>query len=72
VYPAYTKMIEHLCSKALGDFNTKLIQSLNSGERFDSSVRTWTQCIMAKFEKVLAGNNQIGFFFMLAYIYILC
>jgi len=77
VYPVYTKMIEHLCSKALGDFNTELIRSLNSGERFDSSVRTWTRCIMVEFEKVFAGNNQIGFLFMLAYtfsfkIYIRC
>jgi len=57
-------MIEHLSSKALGDFNTKLSRSLNSGERFDSSVRMSTRCIMAEFEKVLAGNNQIGFFFI--------
>ncbi|KEH37033.1 putative P-loop containing nucleoside triphosphate hydrolase [Medicago truncatula] len=54
VYPVYTKMIEHLCSKALDDFNTELIRSLNSGERFDSSVRTWTRCIMVEFEKVFA------------------
>lgn len=51
VYPAYSTMIGHLRSKALDDFKTKLDQSLNNGEGFASSVRTWTQSIMLEFEK---------------------
>jgi len=50
-------MIGHLRSKALDDFKTKLDQSLNNGEGFASSVRTWTQSIMLEFEKGSAGNN---------------
>ncbi|KAK7246108.1 hypothetical protein RIF29_40967 [Crotalaria pallida] len=51
VYPAYTTMLGHLRSKALDDFKTKLEQSLNNGEGFASSVRTWTQSIMLEFDK---------------------
>jgi len=56
-------MIEHLRSKALTDFKTKLDKSLNNGEEFASSVLMWTQSIMLEFEKGSAGNNHIGFFF---------
>ncbi|KOM53192.1 hypothetical protein LR48_Vigan09g185100 [Vigna angularis] len=51
VYPAYTTLLEHIHSKALDDFKTKLEQSLNNGEGFASSVRTWTQTIMDEFDK---------------------
>ncbi|KAK7332534.1 hypothetical protein VNO80_29287 [Phaseolus coccineus] len=51
VYPAYTTLLEHIHSKALDDFKTKLDQSLNNGEGFASSVRTWTQTIMLEFDK---------------------
>ncbi|KAL9320646.1 hypothetical protein ACSQ67_012485 [Phaseolus vulgaris] len=50
VYPAYTTLLEHIHSKALDDFKTKLDQSLNNGEGFASSVRTWTQTIMLEFD----------------------
>lgn len=59
VYPAYTTLLGHIRSKALDDFKTKLEQSLNNGEGFASSVRTWTQSIMLQFDKASAGNNLI-------------
>jgi len=59
VYPAYTTLLEHIHSKALNDFKTELEQSLNNGEGFASSVRTWTQTIMDEFDKGSAGNNLI-------------
>ncbi|TKY72348.1 ROOT HAIR DEFECTIVE 3-like 2 [Spatholobus suberectus] len=51
VYPAYATLLGHIRSKALDDFKTKLEQSLNNGEGFASSVRTWTQSIMLEFDK---------------------
>jgi hypothetical protein len=62
-------MIGHLRSKALDDFKTKLDQSLNNGEGFASSVQTWTQSILLEFDKGSDGNNQIGFFFVVAYTF---
>lgn len=62
VYPAYTTLLEHIHSKSLDDFKTKLDQSLNNGEGFASSVRTWTETIMLEFDKGAAGNNLIRFF----------
>lgn len=62
VYPAYTTLLEHIHSKALDDFKTKLDQSLNNGEGFASSVRTWTQTIMLEFDNGAAGNILIQFF----------
>ncbi|KAG5005800.1 hypothetical protein JHK85_024342 [Glycine max] len=54
VYPAYTTLLGHIRSKALDDFKTKLEQSLNNGEGFASSVRTWTQSTMLEFDKASA------------------
>ncbi|KAG4948957.1 hypothetical protein JHK82_042150 [Glycine max] len=54
VYPAYTTLLGHIRSKALDDFKTKLEQSLNNGEGFASSVRTWTQSTMLQFDKASA------------------
>ncbi|RDY08984.1 Protein ROOT HAIR DEFECTIVE 3-like 2, partial [Mucuna pruriens] len=51
VYPAYTTLLGHIRAKSLDDFKTKLEQSLNNGEGFASSVRTWTQSIMLEFDK---------------------
>ncbi|KAK7412799.1 hypothetical protein VNO78_04434 [Psophocarpus tetragonolobus] len=51
VYPSYTTLLGHLRAKALDDFKTKLEQSLNNGEGFASSVRTWTQAIVLEFDK---------------------
>lgn len=62
MYPAYTTLLEHIHAKALDDFKTKLEQSLNNGEGFASSVRTWTRTIMDEFDKGSAGNNLILFF----------
>ncbi|MCH82007.1 ROOT HAIR defective 3 GTP-binding family protein [Trifolium medium] len=59
VFPVYATMIGHLRSIALKDFKTKLDGSLNNGKGFASSVQTWIQSIMLKFDKDSAGNNQI-------------
>ncbi|KAL5157890.1 Protein ROOT HAIR DEFECTIVE 3 2 [Glycine soja] len=56
VYPTYTTLLGHIRSKALDDFKTKLEQSLNNGEGFASSVRTWTQSIMLQFDKASAAE----------------
>ncbi|PNX84359.1 protein root hair defective 3, partial [Trifolium pratense] len=50
VYPAYTTTLKHLRYKALDDFKTKLGSSLNNGEGFASSCRTWTESIMLNFD----------------------
>ncbi|KAK7303534.1 hypothetical protein RJT34_14441 [Clitoria ternatea] len=57
VYPAYTTMLGHLRSKALDNFKAKLEQSLNNGEGFASSVRTWTQSIILEFDKETADAS---------------
>ncbi|KAL2341507.1 hypothetical protein Fmac_009447 [Flemingia macrophylla] len=57
VNPAYTTLLGHIRAKALNDFKTKLEQSLNNGEGFASSVRTWTQSTMFEFDKVSADAS---------------
>ncbi|GLT59121.1 hypothetical protein SLA2020_319580 [Shorea laevis] len=51
VYPAYTKLLGHLRSKALEDFKSRLEEMLNKGEGFAASVRTCTNSCLVEFDR---------------------
>ncbi|GKV44270.1 hypothetical protein SLEP1_g51466 [Rubroshorea leprosula] len=57
VYPAYTKLLGHLRSKALEDFKSRLEEMLNKGEEFAASVPTCTNSCLVEFDRGCEGNS---------------
>ncbi|GLU14081.1 hypothetical protein SLE2022_306720 [Rubroshorea leprosula] len=51
VYPAYTKLLGHLRSKALEEFKSRLEEMLNKGEGFAASVHTCTNSCLVEFDQ---------------------